>query len=63
MMPSCMDTSTHMLWACMTVCPWSMIQPSKAGSAGTQGVAKPQPATDAPAAALEHGVPRSSRGR
>ncbi len=39
-----MKTSTHMLWACMTVTPWSMIQPSNAGSVGTHGVAKPQPA-------------------
>ena len=57
MTPSCMKTSTHMLWACMTVTPWSMIQPSKAGSEGTHG-RREAPAGERPlAGALEHRGP------
>ena len=46
-----------MLCACMTVTPWSMIQPSKAGSDGTHGVENPQPIDRMLSGALEHRRP------
>ncbi len=55
--PSWKNTSTHMLCACITVWPWSMIHPSKEGSPAIHGVEYPQPISGSLDGALEHRLP------